>query len=90
MTYPDRGLGDSQISAEYVVHALRRIRAESGRKVAVIGHSQGVSVLAGEAFGPSAAGHIRLGLVLGNAALVDACQRITRCADELKREYGHA
>lgn len=52
--------------------------------------SQGVSVLAGEAFGPSAAGHIRLGLVLGNAALVDACQRIARCADELKREYGHA
>jgi len=51
---------------------------------------QGVSVLAGEAFGPSAAGHIRLGLVLGDAALVDACQRIARCADELKREYGHA
>ena len=45
--------------------------------------SQGVSVLAGEAFGPSAAGHIRLGLVLGNEALVDACQRIARCAGEL-------
>ncbi len=44
VTYPDRGLGDLQISAEYVVHALRRIRAESGRKVAVIGHSQGVAV----------------------------------------------
>lgn len=41
ITYPDRGLGDMQISAEYVVHALRRIRAESGRKVAMIGHSQG-------------------------------------------------
>ncbi|SMC94667.1 pyridoxal phosphate-dependent aminotransferase [Pseudomonas sp. URIL14HWK12:I5] len=46
-------------------------------------NSQGVSVLAGEAFGPSAAGHIRLGLVLGNEALVDACQRIARCAGEL-------
>ncbi len=44
VTYPDRGFGDSQISAEYVVHALRRIHAESGRKVAVIGHSQGVAV----------------------------------------------
>jgi triacylglycerol lipase len=41
VTYPDRGLGDQQISAEYIVHALRRIRAESGRKVAMIGHSQG-------------------------------------------------
>ena len=41
VTYPDRGLGDMQIDAEYVVHALRRIHAESGRKVAMIGHSQG-------------------------------------------------
>lgn len=44
VTYPDRGLGDMQVSAEYVVHALRRIHAESGRKVAMIGHSQGVAV----------------------------------------------
>ncbi|MHC6227449.1 pyridoxal phosphate-dependent aminotransferase [Pseudomonas sp. X10] len=43
----------------------------------------GVSVLAGEAFGPSAAGHIRLGLVLGAEALGEACQRIARCAAEL-------
>ena len=46
----------------------------------------GVSVLAGEAFGPSAAGHIRLGLVLGAAQLRDACQRIARCAHELLEE----
>jgi triacylglycerol lipase len=44
VTYPDRGFGDMQVSAEYVVNALRRIHAQSGRKVAVIGHSQGVSV----------------------------------------------
>ncbi|WP_166359579.1 pyridoxal phosphate-dependent aminotransferase [Pseudomonas akapageensis] len=44
---------------------------------------QGVSVLAGEAFGPSAAGHIRLGLVLDTPQLQDACQRIVRCATEL-------
>jgi arginine:pyruvate transaminase len=43
----------------------------------------GVAVLAGEAFGPSAAGHIRLGLVLDSAQLEDACQRIARCAAEL-------
>ncbi|WP_286979178.1 pyridoxal phosphate-dependent aminotransferase [Pseudomonas sp.] len=43
----------------------------------------GVSVLAGEAFGPSAAGHIRLGLVLGEAPLRDACQRIARFAASL-------
>ena len=44
---------------------------------------EGVSVLAGEAFGPSAAGHIRLGLVVGAEALAEACQRIARCAGEL-------
>lgn len=49
----------------------------------------GVSVLAGEAFGPSAAGHIRLGLVLGSAPLEDACRRIARCAAELM-EAPHA
>lgn len=44
VTYPDRGLGDQQVSAEYVVHALRTIHAQTGRKVAMIGHSQGVAV----------------------------------------------
>lgn len=44
VTYPDRGLGDQQISAEYVVHALRKIHAETGRKVAMIGHSQGAGM----------------------------------------------
>lgn len=44
VTYPDRGLGDQQISAEYVVNALRRIYARTGRKVAMIGHSQGASM----------------------------------------------
>ncbi|MGH8517140.1 MAG: esterase/lipase family protein, partial [Panacagrimonas sp.] len=44
VTYPDRGFGDVQISAEYIVHALRQLRARSGRKLALIGHSQGVAV----------------------------------------------
>lgn len=44
VTYPDRGLGDMQTSAEYVVYALREMRLRSGRKVAMIGHSQGVAV----------------------------------------------
>lgn len=43
----------------------------------------GVSVLAGEAFGPSAAGHIRIGLVVDQRRLADACQRIASCAAEL-------
>ena len=50
----------------------------------------GVSVLAGEAFGPSAAGHIRLGLVLGTEALSEACRRIARCASELMEAQRNA
>ncbi|OLS60201.1 pyridoxal phosphate-dependent aminotransferase [Pseudomonas putida] len=52
--------------------------------------SEGVSVLAGEAFGPSAAGHIRLGLVLEAAKLDDACRRIARCAAALVEHKAHA
>ncbi|MGC5703304.1 aminotransferase class I/II-fold pyridoxal phosphate-dependent enzyme [Pseudomonas sp. NFXW11] len=43
----------------------------------------GVSVLAGEAFGPSVAGYIRIGLVLDRPRLADACRRIARCTAEL-------
>lgn len=43
----------------------------------------GVSVLAGEAFGPSAAGHIRIGLVVDQMQLADACRRIVACAAAL-------
>ncbi|MFK0087513.1 pyridoxal phosphate-dependent aminotransferase [Pseudomonas sp. NPDC090755] len=50
----------------------------------------GVSVLAGEAFGPSAAGHIRLGLVLDTEPLRDACQRIARCTTQLMEGKAHA
>lgn len=41
LTYPDRGIGDLQISAEYVVNAIQRMHADSGRKIAMVGHSQG-------------------------------------------------
>jgi arginine:pyruvate transaminase len=45
----------------------------------------GVSVLAGEAFGPSAAGHIRIGLVVDQLQLEEVCRRIVMCAAELLR-----
>jgi pimeloyl-ACP methyl ester carboxylesterase len=38
---PNRAMSDAQISAEYVVHAVRYIHRASGRKVDVVGHSQG-------------------------------------------------
>ncbi len=41
VTLPDRALGDIQISAEYVVYAIERVHALSGRRLTVITHSQG-------------------------------------------------
>jgi hypothetical protein len=38
---PGSSVGDVQVSAEYVVHAIRYARAISRGKIAVIGHSQG-------------------------------------------------
>lgn len=43
-TYPGRGLGDQQDSAEYVVYAILAMQQLSGRKVDMAGHSQGASM----------------------------------------------
>jgi triacylglycerol lipase len=39
--YPERGLGDMQVSAEYVAYAVQQMHERSGSKVDVLGHSQG-------------------------------------------------
>jgi pimeloyl-ACP methyl ester carboxylesterase len=38
---PGNGMGDIQTAAEYVVNAIRSMRARAGRRIEVIGHSQG-------------------------------------------------
>ncbi|MFW6693101.1 lipase family alpha/beta hydrolase [Streptomyces sp. MAR4 CNX-425] len=38
---PGQGVGDIQTTAEYAVHAIRHMNDIAGRKVSVIGHSQG-------------------------------------------------
>jgi pimeloyl-ACP methyl ester carboxylesterase len=38
---PDLALNDIQTAAEYVVHAIRAIAVKSGKKVDVVGYSQG-------------------------------------------------
>jgi arginine:pyruvate transaminase len=43
----------------------------------------GVAVLAGDAFGPSAAGHLRVGLVMDSEHLEQACRRIALCAEQV-------
>ena len=43
----------------------------------------GVSVLSGEAFGLSAAGHVRCCLCVDEETLTDAAARIMRCVERL-------
>ncbi|MNO74255.1 Arginine--pyruvate transaminase AruH [compost metagenome] len=74
----------------FVMVDIRATGLSAGAFADVLLDRHGVSVLAGEAFGPSAAGHIRLGLVLDEAPLRDACQRIARCAAELMEEKRYA
>lgn len=45
VTVPKHTDGDIQVSAEYVVHAVRTIRAASGHEVILFGWSQGASTL---------------------------------------------
>jgi pimeloyl-ACP methyl ester carboxylesterase len=41
VSLPDNGLDDIQVAGEYVVNGIRTMYAEAGRKIAIIGHSQG-------------------------------------------------
>ena len=41
ISVPDEGYGDLQRTAEHVVYAVRRMAAESGRKVVLVGHQHG-------------------------------------------------
>jgi pimeloyl-ACP methyl ester carboxylesterase len=41
VTFPANGNDDIQINGEYVVYAIRTMFAEAGRRIAIIGHSQG-------------------------------------------------
>ncbi|MFL6157085.1 MAG: esterase/lipase family protein [Marmoricola sp.] len=41
VTMPFHTLGDIQTAGEYLVHAIRTMHAKAGRRIAVMGHSQG-------------------------------------------------
>jgi hypothetical protein len=41
VTTPKSGMGDMQVSAEYVVHAIRSMYQRAGRRIALLGASQG-------------------------------------------------
>jgi pimeloyl-ACP methyl ester carboxylesterase len=41
VTLPDNALGDVQVAGEYVVNGIRALYQRAGRRISIIGHSQG-------------------------------------------------
>jgi pimeloyl-ACP methyl ester carboxylesterase len=41
VTLPDNALGDIQVAGEYVVNAIRTMYQRAGRRISIVGHSQG-------------------------------------------------
>ena len=41
VTFPYDGNGDIQVNGEYMVYAIRTMYARAGRRIAIVGHSQG-------------------------------------------------
>ncbi|SFS90181.1 esterase/lipase family protein [Saccharopolyspora flava] len=41
VTMPDHTLGDIQVAGEYLVHGIREMHRLTGKRIAVLGHSQG-------------------------------------------------
>ncbi len=41
VTFPYDGNGDIQVNGEYVVYAIRTMYARAGRRISIVGHSQG-------------------------------------------------
>ncbi len=41
VTFPYSGNGDVQVNGEYVVHAIRDMHRRAGRRISIVGHSQG-------------------------------------------------
>ena len=41
VTLPDNALGDVQVAGEYVVNGIRALHERAGRRISIIGHSQG-------------------------------------------------
>ncbi len=62
----------------FVMADIRATGMTSGQFMERLYESENVSVLSGEAFGPSGAGHVRLSLAASDADLAEGCRRIAR------------
>jgi triacylglycerol lipase len=82
---PKRALGDFTVAAEYAVHAARVAHRRSGRRVALVGHSQGGAMVLWIAkFWPDVARHasdvVSLAGPLRGTTVANALCALRRCA----------
>lgn len=93
---PGRSLGDIQVAAEYVVVAVHRMARESGRKVDILGHSQGaLEARWAVRWWPSVAAEVDdvvslAGPNQGTTAAVAALMPLTPCAACIQMAPGSA
>jgi arginine:pyruvate transaminase len=72
----------------FVMLDVRRTGLDAGTFARELLAAEGVSVLAGDAFGGAAAGHVRLSLTAADERLAEACNRIGRFAFRLSARNG--
>jgi triacylglycerol esterase/lipase EstA (alpha/beta hydrolase family) len=95
VTLPHSATGDIQVAGEYVVYALRRLHRESGRRVDILGYSQGGMVPRWALrFWPDTRHLVRAFVALdpSNHGTVDAnaaCQQQCSAADWQQAERSH-
>ena len=95
VTLPDSTMGDIQTAGEYVVYAIRTMHAETGKKVQILGHSQGGMVPRWALrFWPDTRPMVddMIGMAPSNHGTVDAfalCQPVIGCAPAIwQQEIG--
>jgi len=72
----------------FVMADIRSMGITSQQFMESLYASENVSVLAGEAFGPSGAGHVRISLAASQSELTEGCKRIARFVASLKPADG--
>ncbi|NQV47896.1 MAG: aminotransferase class I/II-fold pyridoxal phosphate-dependent enzyme [Rhodospirillaceae bacterium] len=72
----------------FVMADIRPLGMTSQEFVQALYESENVSVLSGEAFGPSGVGHVRISLASSETDLIEGCQRMARFVAGLKERQG--
>lgn len=91
VSFPDRGFGDLQDSAEYTAGAIREVARRSGRQIRLLGHQHGaLNELLALRFWPDTVPLVSDVVTLatphqGTRFAADVCRTLTRCAPSVRQ-----